>query len=63
MFYKDHCFGTELREDEGDTPGGKVKVQFHRRPTEAFQQQAPLAYNKLTCKPQFLFIRARKPQL
>lgn len=85
-FKKDNYFLTELLEDEWDTPDGKVKVQFYRRPlhqiissvhqagfvleellepmpTEAFRQQAPLAYDRLTRKPQFLFIRARKPQL
>ncbi|MNC02448.1 Malonyl-[acyl-carrier protein] O-methyltransferase [compost metagenome] len=85
-FQKENYFLTELLDDEWNTPDGKVKIQFYRRPlyqiiaaihragfvleellepmpADAFRQQAPLAYDKLTRTPQFLFIRARKPQL
>jgi len=83
FFKKENYFLTELLNDEWETPKGKVKVQFYRRPlnkiissvidagfiiekllepmpTEKFKELKPQVYEKLTNKPHFLFIRARK---
>ncbi|GAA0735120.1 class I SAM-dependent methyltransferase [Clostridium oceanicum] len=83
VFNRENYFLTELLDDEWDTPSGKVKLQFYRRPlskiimsiidsgftiekllepmpTEEFKNKLPDAYHRLTKKPQFLFIRARK---
>ncbi len=82
-FQRENYFLTELLDDEWETPQGKVKVQFYRRPlskitadvleagfvieklaepmpTEEFRKVQPEVYDKLTKRPQFLFVRARK---
>ncbi len=83
VFNKENYFLTELLDDEWQTPNGKVKLQFYRRPlcniispvinagfiiekllepmpTEQFRIEQPSTYDRLTKKPQFLFIRAKK---